>query len=583
MLIKNKTIWTPDNSSLLLYKAEIECGKIIVGQELYIELENLADDLFHNDEYFYDTEAALLRMDFMENCVRLTKSPFYGKPMILMLWQKAYIETLYSFKMAKDTLDMGIVIDRFKKSLLLIGRKNTKSETSSGIGLSEFVCGNEGSDICCSSNDDLQASLTYDAIDTMRQMIDPNDVDTKRNQRYILNKATNTKIFKLSDRTRNKEGRNIDFAIVDEVHEMKENVIVKSIEQSQSLKDNPKLIMITTEGFVVDGFLDEELKTARAIIAREDDSISAKRYLPWLYTQDSEMEVFTNPKSWVKSNPTLGIVKKWSYLEEQVDLARKRKSDRIFVLSKDFNFKQNGAESWLNLEDYTYPATFNVDDLRGCFAIGHVDLAETTDLCCAKALVIKPEDHTKYILTRYFIPQTKLDVENDDHNHGAKYKEWADAGYITICEGNDIDLSIVADWFYETLYLQYGIKLYKCGYDQRFAKEWIKRMEMYGWSTGEDGELEMVLQNAATLNNAIALTELDFKSRTINYNENPVDRWCFKNACIKVNELRQALVIKTENGKKIDGAVALVSLQEMYRRYRGDLKQMIGGGKNGAV
>lgn len=583
MLIKNKTIWTPDNSSLLLYKAEIECGKIIVGQELYMELENLADDLFHNDEYFYDTEAALLRMDFMENCVRLTKSPFYGKPMILMLWQKAYIETLYSFKMAKDTLDMGIVIDRFKKSLLLIGRKNTKSETSSGIGLSEFVCGNEGSDICCSSNDDLQASLTYDAIDTMRQMIDPNDVDTKRNQRYILNKATNTKIFKLSDRTRNKEGRNIDFAIVDEVHEMKENVIVKSIEQSQSLKDNPKLIMITTEGFVVDGFLDEELKTARAIIAREDDSISAKRYLPWLYTQDSEMEVFTNPKSWVKSNPTLGIVKKWSYLEEQVDLARKRKSDRIFVLSKDFNFKQNGAESWLNLEDYTYPATFNVDDLRGCFAIGHVDLAETTDLCCAKALVIKPEDHTKYILTRYFIPQTKLDVENDDHNHGAKYKEWADAGYITICEGNDIDLSIVADWFYETLYLQYGIKLYKCGYDQRFAKEWIKRMEMYGWSTGEDGELEMVLQNAATLNNAIALTELDFKSRTINYNENPVDRWCFKNACIKVNELRQALVIKTENGKKIDGAVALVSLQEMYRRYRGDLKQMIGGGKNGAV
>lgn len=46
---------------------------------------------------------------------------------------------------------------------------------------------------------------------------------------------------KLTDRTRNKEGRNIDFAVVDEVHEMKQNVIVKSIEQSQSIKDNPKL------------------------------------------------------------------------------------------------------------------------------------------------------------------------------------------------------------------------------------------------------------------------------------------------------------------------------------------------------
>lgn len=579
MLITERKIWTPDNSNLLKYKGEIDYGKILVGQELYQELENLVDDLHHNDDYFYNTDDANLRMDFMENCVKLTKSPFYGKPMILMLWQKAFIESMYSFKMAKSYTDTGAIIDRFKKILLLIARKNTKSETCSGIGLAEFQCGNEGADLVCSSNDDQQASLTFDAMDTMRNMIDPNDLDTKRNQRFILNRVTNTKIFKLSDRTRNKEGRNIDWAIVDEVHEMQNNVIVKSIEQSQSLKDNPKLIMITTEGFVVDGFLDEELKTARAIIKGEDDSISAQRYLPWLYTQDSEQEVFANRASWVKSNPTLGIVKKWDYLDEQVDLARKRKSDRIFVLSKDFNFKQNGAESWLNLEDYTYNATYNVEDLRGSFALGHVDLAETTDLCCAKALILRPEDNTKYILTRYFIPQSKLEVENDDHAAGAKYKEWAKDGYITVCEGNDIDLSVVADWFYKTLFLEYGIKLYKCGYDQRFAKDWLKRMEDYGWYKGENGDVEMVLQNAQTLNNAILLTEADFKSQLINYNENPVDRWCLKNACLKVNDLRQSLLVKTENSKKIDGAVTLVSLYEMYRRYRSDLKQMLGGGK----
>ena len=579
MLITERKIWTPDNSNLLKYKGEIDAGKILVGQELYQELENLVDDLFHNDEYFYDTYDANLRMDFMENCVKLTKSPFYGKPMILMLWQKAFIETMYSFKMSRSYVDTGAMIDRFKKILLLIARKNTKSETCSGIGLAEFQCGNDGADLVCSSNDDQQASLTFDAMDTMRNMIDPNDLDTKRNQRFILNKVTNTKIFKLSDRTRNKEGRNIDWAIVDEVHEMQNNVIVKSIEQSQSLKDNPKLIMITTEGFVVDGFLDEELKTARAIIKGEDDSISAQRYLPWLYTQDSEQEVFTNRASWVKSNPTLGIVKKWDYLDEQIDLARKRKSDRIFVLSKDFNFKQNGTESWLNLDDYTYNATYNVEDLRGSFALGHVDLAETTDLCCAKALILRPDDNTKYILTRYFIPQSKLEVENDDHNAGAKYKEWAKDGYITVCEGNDIDLSIVADWFYKTLFLEYGIKLYKCGYDQRFAKDWLKRMEDYGWYKGENGDVEIVLQNAQTLNNAILLTEADFKSQLINYNENPVDRWCLKNACLKVNDLRQSILVKTENSKKIDGAVTLVSLYEMYRRYRSDLKQMLGGGK----
>ena len=567
--------WTPDNSNLLRYKAEIESGSIIAGQELFMELENLEEDLLHNDEYFYDTAAADIRMDFMENCVRLTKSPYYNKPMRLMLWQKAFIEALYSFKMARAKTDDGKVVDRFKKSLLMIARKNSKSESTSAIANAEFIIGQAGADIVCSSNDDAQASIVYDAIDTMRQLYDPNDVDTKRNQRYIMNRATNTKIFKLSDRTKNKEGRNIDFAILDEAHEMKNNVIAKSIEQSQSLKDNPKFIIITTEGFVQDGYLDEQLKLARAIIKGEDDSISASRFLPWLYTQDSETEIFQNPRSWYKSNPTLGVIKRLDYLVEQVDLAKKSKADRIFVLSKDFNIKQNAVETWLNIEEYSYPATYDIESFRGCFALGHVDLAETTDLCCAKALVMLPADRTKYIITQYFIPASKLEPENDDHDAGANYKEWVRQGYITVCEGNDIDLTIVADWFYK-LQTEYGIKLYKCGYDQRFARDWLNQMEVYGW-TKQYGDVEMVLQNPQTLNNAVLLVEADLKAQLINYDENPVDRWCFSNSCLKMNDLRQALVVKTDNAHKIDGTVTLVSLYEMYRRYRSDLRKLVGG------
>lgn len=560
-------IWTPDNSYLLEYRARIECGEIIVGQELWQELENLSED-FHNDEYYYDTTDALLRMNFMENCVRLTKSPFYNKPMILMLWQRALIEAIYSFKMS----DSGF--DRFKKILLLIARKNTKSETTSALALSEFICGNEGSDIVCSSNDDNQASITYDAIDTMRKLIDPDDLDTKRNQRFILNKTTNTKIFKLSDKTRNKEGRNIDFAIIDETHEMKENIIGKSIEQSQSLKDNPKFINITTEGFVVDGYLDDELRKARKIISGEDDGIAAKRVLPWLYTQDSEEEVWQNRKSWVKSNPTLGIVKKWDYLDEQVDVAKTSKADRMFVLSKDFNIKQNSSESWLNLEDYDYEAVYNLEDFRGCICLGAVDLSETTDLTCAKILLMKPNDPTKYIYTMYFIPESKLE-DSDDWNAGARYSEWAKNNLITITEGNDIDLATVGDWFYK-LYVEYDIKLWKCGYDQRFAKDWINRMSDYGW-TKENEDLIMILQNAQTLSNAMKLCEADFQHQLINYNENPIDKWCLKNAGIKVDDKGLCICVKNESTKRIDGAVTFIILYEMFRRYRTEFKEIIEG------
>ena len=565
MLLKERKVYTPDNSYLLEYHARIETGEIIVGQELWQELQNLKED-FYLDCYYYDTSDALLRMNFMEHCVRLTKSPYYNKPMVLMLWQKAFIEAIYSFKMSETTFN------RFKKVILLIARKNTKSETCSALALSELICGNEGADIVCSSNDDNQASITYDAINTMRMLIDPDDLDTKKNQRFIINKQNGSKIFKLSDRTRNKEGRNIDFAIVDETHEMKDNIIGKSIEQSQSLKDNPLFIDITTEGFVIDGYLDEELKKARAVINREDTGLSAQRLLPWLYTQDSELEIWQDRSSWVKSNPTLGIVKKWDYLDEQVDIAKKSKADRIFVLSKDFNVKQNGVESWLNLEDYDYPNQYDINDFSGCICLGHVDLSETTDLTCAKILMMKPNDNIKYIHTMYFIPSGKLE-NSDDYHAGAKYKEWAERGLITITDGNDIDLSVVADWFYK-LYKEYNIKLWKCGYDQRFSKDWINRMNDYGW-TKENGDLILINQNAEVLSNAMKLCEADFKHQLINYNENEVDKWCLKNASIKVNDKGQCLCVKSEKTKRIDGAVTLINLYEVYRRQRSEFNQYI--------
>lgn len=568
-------MWTPDNSYLLEYRARAESGEIIIGQELQIELDNLAEDL-KNDRYYYDTKDAKLRMDFMENCIRLTKSPFYNRPMVLMLWQKALIETVYSFKMSETAKR------RFKKIILLIARKNTKSETCSALGLCEFFHGNPGADIVASSNDDAQASIIYDAIDTMRMLIDPYDLDTKRNQRFILNKVTNTKIYKLSDRTRNKEGRNIDVAFLDESHEMKENVIAKSIEQSQSLKDEPLFFNLTTEGFVIDGYLDDELKKARSVIIKEDpDDIAAERLLPWLYTQDYEAEVWNGTRGnrlWMKSNPTLGTVKKWDYLEEQVALARKSKADRIFVLSKDFNIKQNEAETWLNLEDYDYKAVYNLEDFRGCKCLGAVDLAETTDLCAMKILMMKPDDPVKYIYQHYFIPETKL-TEDDDKPAGAKYDEWKAKGYLTVCEGNDIDLAIVADHFY-SLYTKYNIRLWKCGYDQKFAKDWIKRMEYYGWmkSGGDESDLIMILQNAPTLHNAIKLAEADFKHQLINFNDNDMDKWNYRNAAIKLfGDTGQCLLVKLEPKKKIDGAVCLAILYEMYRRYRTEYKTLIGG------
>ena len=579
MLICERTIWTPDNCYLLEYEARCGYGEFIIGQELWLELNNLAEDL-KNDRYVYDRETALLRLDFMANCVRLTKSPYYNKPMELMLWQQAFIEASYSFKMAQESRDMGFWIDRFQKILLLIARKNTKTETCSGLALSEFITGPDGADLVCASNDDRQSALSYEAINTMRSLVDPRDLDTKRTQTHLLNKQSNTKIFKLSMTSRNREGFNIDWAILDEVHEMQTNALAKAVEQSQSTKDNPKLFEITTEGHVENGYLDDELAKFRAVLNGEDTGPAAERMLPWLYTMDSEQEVWLGNREnrlWEKANPTLPYgIKKWSYLERKVDEARSSVADKRFVLPKDFNIKQAGAAPWLDRDMYVYSATYDLEQFRGSFCLGAVDLAETTDLCVAKIMLMRKDDPVKYIYTRYFIPETKLLPDFDDHEAGARYKEWAQQDLITVTPGSDNDLAAVADWF-RTLYTDHGIKLWKCGYDNRFSKDWLRRMKEYGWHTEgdeQDRPVVMILQSAESLNNALRLTESDLRRQLLNYNENPVDVWCWGNAALQLDKYGRALCVKQQAKAKIDGAVCTIILNEMYRRNRTEFAQI---------
>lgn len=542
------------------YREAIRKGEIIAGQELITALDTYIADM-SNPRYIYDTREAYRRIDFMEKFVRLTKSPFYGKPMTLMLWQKAFIECLYSFKIAETGRD------RFKRAILLIGRKNTKSETCNGLAFTELMIGAPGSDIVCSSNDDSQANILFDGINTMRELFDPKNKRTHKNLSFIKNRRTGTKVFKISDKTRNKEGRNIDFAIIDEVHEMRDRTIINSIDQSQSIKENPKRIIITTEGFTNDGALDQELQYARKVLNGEGED---ETLLVWLYTQDSEQEIWQDESSWQKSNPTIGVIKTYDYLRERLNRSRVDKSERVFTLCKDFNIKQNTAQSWLMLDDYDYPQEVkSLENFRGCYCLAAVDLSETTDLTNCKLLFMRQDDPTKYVFSHYWIPEGKLQ-NSPDTEAGANYREWAQKNYLTICAGYDNDLSEVADWL-ASLKRDYDIRVVKCGYDQRFAKEFINRCEEYGIET------EMIQQSREVMSSPMKWVEADLKARNINYGRNPIDLWCFGNASIEVDNLGRVMCVKINNqhSKRIDGAVTMIILYATLQRFKSEYMKYV--------
>lgn len=547
------------------YYQLIKSKEIVAGYWLKQEIQNLVEDL-QDGRFFYDTTEAHKRIKFMETLCLQSKAPYYMKPIKLMPWQMAWWEAVYSFRMS----DTGF--RRFTDGILEISRKNGKSTCFSADAMFDLFCGRGGEDIITASNDDRQCRIIWDEIAGMRSRLDPKKLITSQNLTKIRNIKKDISVCRVSARSKSLDGFNVSKVYMDESHDISEengqSKVAEALWRGMSSKDEPIFLNCTTQGFNRDCYLDHRLQYAKKVISGEIDDV---HLIAFLFEQDSENEIWQDSKSWEKSNPSLRYgVKKIEKLQRDVEMAKHDQATRIHLLTKDFNIPQSSAQSWLLLEDYDYPTEiFDLEDFRGSVILGAVDLAATTDLANAKILLMRQGDKKKYFHSHYFIPESKLEDSNDKEA-GANYIEWAKQGLMTIHEGNEIDITDVADWFFR-LFKQYGLKPYKIGYDQRYAKTFLDRCDEYGFET------EMLAQGRA-LSNAMKLTEADLKSKVINYNGHAVDKWCFANCCCQVDNYGNIQPVKArgQKSKRIDGAVTAIMLEETYRRYRNEFLQLIG-------
>ena len=559
------------NSYLVEYHEKCKAGKITVGRELMAMLDILMDDM-KNPAYLFDTTEAHKRINFIESECKHSISPFAGRPFLLELWQKALMEALYSFYIEVE----GEHRRRFTELLLVIGRKNGKSSWCSALALAEFFCGNAGTNIMCASNDYEQAGILFDEIANMREESRKLEKVSRKNIKGIFmgnprqkkkkgkfSRQNKAKIKKLSSRTGGKEGRNLDVVIADETHEMKDDGLIMPLKQSMSSKKEPLLIEITTEGFTQDGHLDKALVEARQVLKGEADR---PRWLVWLYTMDSETEVWQDRTSWVKANPNLGVSKEWSYLSGLVAEAKTNSSTRAFALAKDFNLKQSNAAAWLQQADSLNPETFDLKDFSGGFYVSGNDFAETTDLCASTILLKRPNDRKTYMHTRYWIPESKLENSPDD----VDYRAWERSGHLTIVEGNAVQTSLIADWHFHLL-KEYDLKPFKSGYDNRFAKDFQNRyVEIFGEKLTVN-----IPQEAKVLNNPMRTLEADMRDKLVNYDNNPVCFWCFCNTGIKIDTVGRIMPTKMHPTKRIDGTASKIIAYATLEWHRSEFMDLI--------
>ena len=564
-----------NNTWLEQYREAIRRGKIKAGRELIDLLDKLLEEK-DSGEYVFNTKEADIRIEFIESCCFLTKAEFYGKPLKLKLWQKAFITAVYGFYMemvvSVDENDNEIygIVRRFTEVLLLIARKNGKTELMAAIALAELVCGGNAMDICVGSNDDEQSKILFAAVGSMKEQADPKESFLSMNQKIIKTKNKST-LFRMSEKMRNLEGRLLPRAFIDEVCMMlKDAKMARSVIQSTSVLNDALVFYLTSEGFIIDGFLDDLTKRGRKIIKGESDE---KRFLPWMYTQDeSEAEIFAamdRPKGWTiyqKSNPNIGDVKKISYVFQELEKAKEDSAHKIWVLNKDFSYKISGATSWMSSDLYSYEQSpWTLEDFRDCVCMAGVDMAEAIDLNALTLLFMKRRDGeidpTMYLHHHFWVPEGKVKTTDD----GFDYQAAADAGALTIVPGDIIDTSIISDYLYE-LQVTYGIIPMITGYDQKYAVQFKQSMTGYGYPH------EAILQHPAVLNNSIRYMENLYRHRKINYNLHPVQKWCLGNASLLVNSQNQALIVKRDNDRRnrIDGPVSTAICIESYLRHKSE-------------
>ena len=539
------------------YLQQIQRGKCIVSKRVRREYERLADDIKHPKKgYVFDQKKAERPITFIETFCKHSKGEWAGKPVRLELFQKAYISALFGF--VSETTGYR----RYRETLFYVARKNGKSLLLSCIALYMLIADDEpGAEVYSVASKKDQARIIFDETCNMvRQSPDLLQVVKKRKSDLYFS-LTFSKFQPLGKNSDTLDGLNSHLVIMDELHSIKDRNLYEVMKQSQSARRQPLLIMITTAGTIRECIFDDMYNHACAVA---DGAITDDTFLPILYELDRRDE-WMEPDAWMKANPSLGAIKKTDDLTIKVQRAKQNPVELSGVLCKEFNIRETVQSAWLSFDAINYTDTFDMEEFRGAYCIGGVDLSITTDLTCASLLLMKRGSDKKYIAQMYWLPADSLQerVKRDK----IPYDKWFERSLLRLCAGNSISYSDVTQWFVDMV-KQYELFPAWVYYDSYSARYFVEEMQMQGFN------MVRCIQGAKTLSLPMQMLGTDLQAHRVNYNNNPILKWCLTNTGIQTDRNGNIVPVKNQSPKqRIDGMAALldcyVGLYEHYNEFTG--------------
>ena len=542
------------------YYQQIKDGSIAVGRYIALLFDYLIDGL-ENKRFFYDQKKATAAVEWIETHAFHTEGKLAPNPLILELWEKAFISAVFG------------IVDKnhnrqFREVVLIIGRKNGKSLLAAAIA--KYIWwqdGGYGAKIFNIAPKLDQADIIYNNIWMMtlldpeyqqmkeafserdahnKKVVDDSDLPRHR-QSDLFIPGSNSQVKKIAFDAKTSDGFNPSLCVCDEIAAWEGDKGLKQYEVMKSgmgARDEGLLLSCTTSGYVNDSIYDEIFKRSTRFLMGDSKE---QRLLPFLYVID-DIDKWNDINELRKSNPNLGVSVSVDFMLEEIAIAEGSLSKKAEFITKYCNLKQNSSLAWLDAHviEAMCGDRLELEDFRSCYCVAGIDLSQTTDLTAATIVVEKGGE--LYVFAKFWLPAEKIDEATA--RDGIPYSAYIQRGLLEVSGDNFVDYHNCYNWL-TSLVEQYEILPLMTGYDRYSAQYLIQEMERYGFRCSDvyqGDNLWPVLQEMEGL----------FKDHKVHIGDNDLLKIHLLNSAIKMNvERGRGKLVKLSPNLHIDGCAAL--------------------------
>lgn len=365
---------------------------------------------------------------FFRTFLKHTRGEERGKPFSPLPFQEEFVRAVYGPQTPEGRR-------RVREALLMLPRKNGKTEFCAGLGNYHTFAGEHLGQVIAAANSREQAGLLFTAA---AEQVDISPVlsaraITSRAAKRITDRVSRSVFRAISAEAGTAHGLNASLWLFDELHMARNSDLLDALRTSVGARSEPLGIVISTAGFDKLSPLGVLYDFAKRWL--EDPSIDP-HFSATIY-EAADTDAWDDPATWRKANPAAGHFRSMEELAIAAARAKQIPSEQDAFRRYYLNQWTSQEASWLDMAAWDGSARErDAAELVGREAYAGLDLSATTDLTALSLLI--PMDDGKLVLRSWcWVPEDGL-LEREQRE-GVPYRRWLEEGLIETCPGNAID------------------------------------------------------------------------------------------------------------------------------------------------